>query len=312
MKLLNKIVLFLFGLASFSLGSTPIKIVGDAFPVSMEGDIYMTPKWSPKGDVIAVSGPIFQGIYLVTFPLGNVKLLTDKMGSGYGFSWSHDGARIASRTLTFVDMRRLNELMVFDVETNESTSISSPQSLLPGTPFWTKSDEHVFMNAADSPHFYATNPLKTEKSKDDVYFISNQTVFNVNDDKGIKTSLFEMQSPITSFAVSPDETKIVFSTSGQNFWVSDIDGANRVSLGKGLAPSWSPDGRWICYMITEDDGHNMLESDIYVIRVNGDDKKNITQTPNQIEMHPDWSPNGEWIAFDTDQGQILVQQVEGK
>jgi Tol biopolymer transport system component len=60
-------------------------------------------------------------------------------------------------------------------------------------------------------------------------------------------------------------------------------------------------------MITEDDGHQILASDIFTININGFEKTNITNTEDKLEMNPSWSPKGDKIAYDVpDEGAIYV------
>ncbi|MCF6238458.1 MAG: hypothetical protein L3J79_06560, partial [Candidatus Marinimicrobia bacterium] len=122
--------------------------------------------------------------------------------------------------------------------------------------------------------------------------------------------LLNNQDAITSYAISPNGAQVVFSTSGQKLWISQTDGSDLQSLGSGLVPAWSPNGEWIVFMLTEDDGHSITGSDLFIIRSNGHDRTNISNTPEQLEMHPQWSPDGSWIVYDTEgRGQLFVQQM---
>jgi Tol biopolymer transport system component len=126
-----------------------------------------------------------------------------------------------------------------------------------------------------------------------------------------ETTLFADQDKVTSYAISPDGSQIAYSTSGQKLWIANSDGSEHHSLGSGIAPDWSPDGKWIVFMLTEDDGHSMLGSELYLLDTETETRLNISNTPDQVEMHPDWSPDGSWIVFDTEgRGQLFIQQVE--
>jgi Tol biopolymer transport system component len=81
-------------------------------------------------------------------------------------------------------------------------------------------------------------------------------------------------------------------------YVMNIDGTGLINLGKGYRPKWSPDNQHLTYIITEDDGHQILSSEIYTIKIDGTEKLNLTNTEDKIEMNPEWSPDGSKIAFD--------------
>jgi len=53
-------------------------------------------------------------------------------------------------------------------------------------------------------------------------------------------------------------------------------------------------------------------SDIVVIDAATGARKQITRTPDRLEMYPAWSPDGKRIAYgDERTGSIFVQTIEG-
>lgn len=65
-------------------------------------------------------------------------------------------------------------------------------------------------------------------------------------------------------------------------------------------PTWSPDGEEIAYMgvIAPDTSEGSEDiSDIYVVKAEGSDRRNLTNTKNVMEVAPEWSPDGTRIAF---------------
>lgn len=53
-------------------------------------------------------------------------------------------------------------------------------------------------------------------------------------------------------------------------------------------PAWSPDGNYLVYMIAVDDEHRYVNSDIYIIKIDGTGKTGLTQTDDKLEMNPSW------------------------
>ena len=96
--------------------------------------------------------------------------------------------------------------------------------------------------------------------------------------------------------LSPDKTKVVYSYN-EELIIINTDGTNPINLGKGYHPSFSPDGMYIVYHIATDDGYMITSSDLYITDIEGKQKVQLTDTPDQMEEFPDWSPKGNAIVF---------------
>jgi len=61
-------------------------------------------------------------------------------------------------------------------------------------------------------------------------------------------------------------------------------------------PSLSPDGNWVAFSwdggAAPDANH-----DIWIKSVDGDEKRQLTNTPDAMEKWPEWSPDGRYVAF---------------
>lgn len=99
---------------------------------------------------------------------------------------------------------------------------------------------------------------------------------------------------------SADGSEIVYvseQNGGEEIWKAKADGSKPVQishfeeLGVG-SPRWSPDGQWITFD---------RQSDIYVMREDGSDLRQITKHPLADAM-PSWSPDGESIYFTSSRG----------
>jgi Tol biopolymer transport system component len=112
--------------------------------------------------------------------------------------------------------------------------------------------------------------------------------------------------------VSPDGDHVVFQglATGLHLYRRST-GALR-HLGPGTAPAWSPDGKRLAYELTEDDGHDIVASELYVYDVVADRVSPITTTDRIVERRPSFSPDGASVAFDDNTGGIFVGRLEAR
>ncbi len=282
---------------------------GDPVALTIPGEYYMGPKWSPDGEQIAAAGASYTGLYLFDFPTGNMQVLSTTYSAGYGFAWSHGGSQIAAKISEYENMRRKHTLVSIDVADVTQRVLSSPRSMMSGRPRWSSDDAYLYLTFTNKFESFHLNESTRSALEPTHHFVKEGHFQERNGDLDIP--LFTDQDRIYSYEISPDGTKIAYSTSGQRLWLADISGENVINLGRGMSPSWAPDGAWITFMFNEDDGHSITHSDIYVVKADGSSRMNLTNSDDMIEMNPQWSPDGAWIVFDTDRlGQIFIQQVD--
>ena len=104
-------------------------------------------------------------------------------------------------------------------------------------------------------------------------------------------------------AISPDGTKIAFSSNRNGFWdlyLLDLTNGNISQLTNTQvydgAPSWSPDGQWLTY-----ETYNSTNFDIVVMPVGDADVPAVQLTQGMgNNFSPKWSPAGREIVFISD------------
>ena len=89
------------------------------------------------------------------------------------------------------------------------------------------------------------------------------------------------------------------------------DGA-LVHVGRGTAPAWSPDGDRLIFERTEDDGHAIVGSDLFLYDLERAQQVRLTRTPARIERRPSFGPSGRAVVFDDDQGVIFQARLEDR
>jgi Tol biopolymer transport system component len=90
-------------------------------------------------------------------------------------------------------------------------------------------------------------------------------------------------------------------------WVMNADGTGTRSLGAGLSPSWSPNGRRLVFDAVVDRNY-----DVWTMAGDGGARRRVT-TNAAPDYFATWSPNGEQIAFTSDRGgeDLFVIDADG-
>ncbi|MGE5682815.1 MAG: TolB family protein [Bacillota bacterium] len=315
---MKKILTTALLLASNLVFASPDTIQPKGEPVKLAGnpkEIRMSPVWSPDGKYLAYTEANYKGIYVMDMKTREIKSITDEASAGYGIEWSSDSRSILSRVAKYQGVKRLNAVKVFDVETKKSRQLTDYRSMMPGIPHWGDRDQKVFLYSRGKLETYTSgkkaSSLKKTSEASKINFMKDDHIATGN----ITTKAVKVLDPIKNakylnMTTSPDGSKIAFEVMGGNMYVMNSDGTGLVDLGAGFRPSWSPDSKHIAYMISKDDGHEYTSSDIYTIKYDGTEKRQITTTDDKLEMNPSWSPDGSRIAYDEyKEGSIYILEI---
>ncbi|HET6611255.1 MAG TPA: hypothetical protein VFG83_04670, partial [Kofleriaceae bacterium] len=109
--------------------------------------------------------------------------------------------------------------------------------------------------------------------------------------------------------ISPDGNRVAFEGLTTGIYVYDIAAASLTYVGIGTAPSWGADSKTLVYERTEDDGHFVVASDLWMWQAGGETRA-LTTTDARIERRPALSPDGKKVAFDDDRGTVFVAPLE--
>ncbi len=160
----------------------------------------------------------------------------------------------------------------------------------------------------------ATTPPVTAKSD------KKPPAWDVNKPRGLRTREVRMQVDEGSWMnvdVSPDGRLVAFDLLG-DIYTMPIAGGTPTRIAEGLAfehqPRFSPDGRRIAFTSDRGGGDN-----IWVMNVDGGDKRQVTKEDFRLLNQPSWSPDGRFIAakkhFTTGRslgtGEIWLYHVSG-
>jgi dipeptidyl aminopeptidase/acylaminoacyl peptidase len=110
--------------------------------------------------------------------------------------------------------------------------------------------------------------------------------------------------------ISPDGDKVAFEGLATGIHIYTRSTGAFVRIGSGTAPTWSPDSARVVFEQTEDDGHEVVASELYSYTVATRRLQQLTATEGVIERRPSFAPDGARIAFDDNTGNVLVGRIE--
>lgn len=270
-------------------------------------------QYSPDGNKIAYSKSGYQGLWVYDLNTNSTTKLSEEIAAGFGYQWSSDSRSILTRVAKYENLKRLNAVKIFNIETNTSNQLTEYQSMMPYLPQWIDGDSKVYLPAKNRDEVYNSDLERKSNLVNKYLVFEKGNKINVLD---LSTNTTKSIEPIKdaeyiNISLSPDQTKIAFEVMGGNLFVINVDGSSPVDLGKGNRPKWAPDSKSIVYMITEDNGYEFTSSDIYLINADGSNKVNLTNTDNTIEMTPSFSPDGRSILFENyHEGSIYLMNIE--
>lgn len=232
-------------------------------------------KWFADGSGLILSGssrwadPI--QLWTITYPVGEVKKITDDLGSYGAISATADGT-----TLVTTKQNMIRHVWIIPDE-----DISRARKILAaeGTPgdywgfSWTADDRKIVYVSEVSGH---------------------QEIWTMDAGGGNRKQLTFDSAENFDPSVSPVNRYIVFASKGagrDGIWRIGIDGSNPLQLtrAKDFAPSISPDSQWVVYENDDSKRHTLW-------RVSIDGGKSVPITFESSKC-PSISPDGKLIAF---------------
>ncbi len=256
------------------------------------------PRWSPDGKTIFYTASDFDGIWAYSIVGGKTVRITSDRGSGYGFTISPDGARIAwRRTLSgALPGERLQEALVGTVAGGGPAILASGKSI--SLPSFVLSDVVYSVGNRLQGVTAGVQPAGTVS----ILGIEEAKIAILRD--GVKSFIDPLGNGSYVWpSLSPDGSKLSAYEIDRGTFVSDADGSHAVRIGRRDAPVWTRDGRWLIYMADSDDGRS---SEIAYVAPDGKMSGNLTSTPHTMEMYPQCSPVDDAIVCSTLGGEILV------
>lgn len=293
---MKKLIILLFLITTIAAQNLKVTSIEK---INVDGDFYY-PQFGLQENEIYFTKTNYQGIYKLDLNSNQVKILNDDLSSGYEFVIVNE--TIYYRAEEIINNRRffkyveqnLNSLQKNDL-TDFERNITTPKIF--GNQLVKVNADNQFENLKTTSAFQKVNSKNV--------IIANNKLL-VNDESGIRElNIFDNGYYLWA-SLSPDQEKLLFHFSGKGTFVSDLQGNIIKELGNANYPSWSSDGNYIIYMNDEDDGHQVLSSDVILYNYQSDEVQNLTSQFDDLAMFPRLSNQMNKIVFSDMNGGLYI------
>jgi Tol biopolymer transport system component len=231
---------------------------------------YYAPRFSPDGGKLLLTAAKQRGLYLAPLAGGAIRRLSDDEGAGVHARFRADGS---------IEYRAVRAGQRRDLTIGADGALRSAAA--PSEPVAQAVDQRIYVRGPGGPG--GPGGSWREVGSGDRFF-----------------------APLPS----PDGDKVAFQGLATGIHVHTRSTGDTVRVGPGSAPAWSADGTRLVYELTEDDGHQVVASELHVVDLASGRRHRLTASEDRIERRPAFSPDGRAIAFDDDSGRIFVARLE--
>jgi hypothetical protein len=255
--------------------------------VDVDG-FYTNPVVSPDGNFALVTGHHFKGAYVLNLKTNEITQISDKEGSGYGYSWDNNNEMV------YFKQKEVKEF--FSDSKVYSYSLKDKKATL-------RTD--IDINMLSSYHGAAKNAASQ------IVVYTNMTTLKIEAKDLISKRSWVITSEEGQYynaLLSPDGKKVVVHK-GSDIYVYDINGNGKgQKVGTGIATSWSADNQH--FLDTSEDGHNVTNSELYLFDIKTLQSKKVTNTEVLLEMFPSFISKNKVLFTDDKTGAIYTANLK--
>lgn len=277
-------------------GKEELKIVSEKDLVS--------PLPSPSQKYLAFSRNNFKGVLLLDLQNGKVKEITDLDGSGFGFEWQNYEDLLGFRG-SLGDFKKKHIICV--AHPDGQIEVASPLLDNVSLPLWVNKNL-VFALWGEKNKIKIVGEDKELFNISKVFLTSPEgsiTKFDGKISENIKSNSKVFFLP----RVSKDGSKYLFHSLDGGIYLLFSSDENFIKIGEGSNARFVRDDSAIIFEKTKDDGHKIIESDIYLYEITSKTIYQLTDTKEIVERMPSMGEDGHTV-FWCENGKIMKGWVK--
>ncbi|KIX22711.1 hypothetical protein SY27_02495 [Flavobacterium sp. 316] len=282
--------LFYYFLFAFSITISNAQELKNLERINLEG-YFTNPVVSPNGKFVLLTNEHFNGVFLLNLSTQEVNKISEKQGSGYGYSWDRNSESFYFKQKNKDEFYSNSKTYSYTINNKEITELPEiNHNYLPSF--------NGFYKENESQIVVYTN-LETLKihARD---LISQKDWVVTNDEGQFYNAL-----------LSHDSKKVAVHN-GADIYVYDIYGKEEsIKIGTGIATSWSPNDNYLIgFLDQSSDGHTIDNSEIYIFSPAKYSPKKLTNTEVFSEMFPSFIENDRILFSDDKTGRIYSFNIK--
>lgn len=258
--------------------------------VDVDG-FYTNPIVSPNGQFALLTGHHFKGAYVLNLLTNEITQISDKDGSGYGYSWDNN-----------------NEIVYFkQKEAKEYFSDSKVYS-------YSLKDKNILLRNDIDINMMSSYHGVEKNAESQIVVYTNMTTLKIEAKDLISKKSWVITAEDGQYynaLLSPNGQKVAVHK-GVDIYVYDVNRTGKgQKIGTGLATSWSSDNQYLLgFLDTSEDGHNVTNSELYLFDSQTLKSKKVTNTEVLLEMFPSFISENKVLFTDDKTGAIYTANLK--
>lgn len=285
-----KKILFYGFLVAFGVASGNAQELKNLKRVEVTGN-FSNPVVSPNGKLALVTTDHANGVYLLNLQTQKLQQISDKDGSGYGYSWNKNSQEVYFKQKNKGDFYADSKTYSYNLESKRVAELQEVNhNFLPSFTGFDKEDSASIV-------VYIDKKTLQLHAKD----LVSQKDWIVTNDEG------QFYNPVLSH-----DGKRVAVHNGADIFVYDVAGKDKgINLGMGIATAWSPSDKYLIGFLDESsDGHSISNSEIYMFSPDQKEPVKITNTEVFSEMFPSFINENTIMFSDDKTGRLFTIDIK--